>query len=300
MVPDLNRETRQALGEAGCGYTFFMICFLLGYECYKGRATWDQQRLGIGLRALARETGQDVRKVRRDCTALQKLGLVVIHRPKVLHTADPKTGKITTKSKGRCENTVIYLTITEAHLRPAKGRSGTEGGTTVVPPPAACKDHGGTTVIDKEKLRTPDGGADRVGTPPAAGAGLTAGEAPASILPVNAGRDAPDVPAGRILPSPRPQAAATGRRRPGFTEDHAGPQTFTGEAAAAFERTRRRLEAERLQRAAQDATGEAPAPQAARHDPPQAAPPPRRRPVPPVAFDHAAARAAVLSALAVT
>lgn len=69
-LPNLNRETRQAIGKARAGWTFTVICTELGYACHKGKASWDQQRLGIGLRALARESGQDVRKVRRDVDAL--------------------------------------------------------------------------------------------------------------------------------------------------------------------------------------------------------------------------------------
>lgn len=289
-LPNLNRETRQQIGRLRAGWTFSVICTELGYAVHKGRATWDQQRLGIGLRALARESGQSLGKVRRDCAALADLGIVVIHRPKVLHTADPATGKITAKAKGRCEETLIYLTITPGVLRPAKVHRDTGDRSTVAPPQGVLKVHRGTTVREQEQTEnTPDGGAVGIGTPPADGnAGLTAGGEPASILPVNAGRDEPAVPAGRILPSPRPQAAPTGRRRSDFPEDHAGPQAFTGEAADAFERTRRRLEAERRQREAQE---------------PAAAPPPPPRSQPAAGqghYDQDAAKAAVLSVLGVT
>jgi len=283
-LPNLNRETRQAVGKARCGWTFTTICTELGYACHKRRATWDQQRLGIGLRALARESGQDVRKVRRDCAALAKLGLVVIHRPKVLHTADPTTGKITTKSKGRCENTVIYLTITEAVLRPAWVNRGTIGGTTVAPPTAACKGHGGTTVIEQKQTKqtenTPDGGADGVGTPPAAEAGLTAGEAPASILPVNAGRDEPDVPAGRILPS-QGTASPTRQRHLGQEE-----RRSAAEASEAWHRRDPQQEAARREYLEAKARKAAMGPQSADH-------PPRQQ-------DVEAAKAEFLAALAVT
>jgi len=299
-VPDLNTATHRLIGKAKAGWTFETICRLLhlvgrvGTKAAK-RAAQADQSLGLGLAAIAAESGQSLGKVRRDCAALAELGLIVLTHPNVLMIRDAE-GRLTENRTGRSKATVIHLTITEDHLR-----QGAVSRTRMAGLPAADSVHPGRAIQREEKTeRTPDGGADGVGTPPAAEAGLTAGEAPASILPVNAGRDAPDVPAGRILPSPRPQAAATGRRRSDFTEDHAGPQTFTGEAADAFERTRRRLEAERRQREAQDAAGEAPAPQAARHDPPQAAPPPPRRPVPPAAFDHAAAQAAVLAALAVT
>lgn len=297
-LPNLNRETRQQIGRLRAGWTFAVICTELGYAVHKGRATWDQQRLGIGLRALARESGQSLGKVRRDCRALADLGIVVVHRPKVLHTADPATGQITAKAKGRCEETLIYLTITPSVLRPAKVHRDTGDRSTVAPPQGISKVHRGTTVREVNQTKnTPAGGADRVGTPAAETAGLTAGEAPAPIMPVNAGRDEPPIPAGRIVPSPRPQAAPAGRRRSDFPEDHAGPQAFTGEAADAFERTRRRLEAERRHREAQEAAA---APPAVRHDPPQAAAPPPRSRHSAGDYDHEAAKASVLAALSVT
>lgn len=252
-VPNLNRATRQAIGQAKAGWTFTTICTELGYACYKGKATWDQQRLGIGLRALARESGQDVRKVRRDCDALAKLGLVVISRPKILHVCDPATGRITTKAKGRCESAVIYLTITEAVLRPAKGSGGAMGGATVEPPPAACKGHHGTTVREEKKQRTPDGDAVGIGTPLAGqDAGLPAGEAgrlPAAtpeepaILPLAAGRDEPVIPSGRILPSTSKPATGrdrgTGHRPAGYGQEE---RRSAAEASAAFCRPDPRME----------------------------------------------------------
>ena len=243
-LPNLNRETRQRLGTTRAGWTFSVICTELGYAVHKGRATWDKQRLGIGLRALARESGQSLGKVRRDVTALERLKLVVIHRPKVMHVADPVTGKITSKSRGRCESTLIYLTITESVLRPAKVHRGTTGGTTVAPPPAPCKVHRGTTDTDLGNQRTPDGGADGVGTPLAReAAGLTAGEEPASIMPADAGRDEPAVPAGRILPLPNATSPAPRQRNHGqYGEDQ---RRTAAEAAAAWHRRDPQREADR-------------------------------------------------------
>jgi hypothetical protein len=291
-LPNLNRETRQRLGKLRAGWTFSVICTELGYAVYKGRATWDQQRLGIGLRALARESGQSLGKVRRDVESLADLGLVVIHRPNVLHTSDPATGKIVAKAKGRCEETLLYLTITEAVLRPAKVHRGTGDGAAVVPHQATFKVHRGTTVRDSSETNTkntPDGGADRVGTPPASGdAGLTAGEAPASILPVHAGRDEPAVPSERILPAPRAASPAPRQRHNGTQECRSA-----AEAAAAWHRRDPQKEAARreyLEAKARKATARA-------TGNPQTADQPPRRPTPP---SDDAAKAAFMSDLAVT
>ncbi len=267
-VPNLNSETRRAIGKARAGWTFTVICTELGYACHKGKASWDQQRLGIGLRALARESGQSVGKVRRDIEALADLGLVVSTRPRVLHVADPATGRIETKAKGRCENTLIYLTITQAALRPPKGHGGTQGGTTVAPPTASCKGQDGTTFRDCRKQTTPDGGADGVGTPPAGPGGrLPAAEAPGlpageagghaaakasqeggGILPVDAGRDEPPMPAGRIVPAASTSTrAAPTRQRSGSShpEDHQEPRVWSGAAEEARLRMLREMEARR-------------------------------------------------------
>lgn len=258
-MPNLRREVRQAIGKAKAGWTFTTICTELGYACHKGKATWDQQRLGIGLRALARESGQDVRKVRRDCAALAELGLVVVTRPNVLHVADPATGRIVSKAKGRCDATLIYLTITEAALRPRKGHHGTEGGSMVVPPAEACKGHHGTTVREETIQRTPAGDAAVSGSPPAvAGGRLPAAEAPTatSILPVDAGRDEPPLPAGRILPDrtparPRRQSEAEAARR-----NLDAPIPWDQASLAALARTKARLAAAEEERRRHDTEAE--------------------------------------------
>jgi hypothetical protein len=292
-LPNLNRETRQRLGTTRAGWTFSVICTELGYAVHKGRASWDQQRLGIGLKALARESGQSVGKVRRDVDALEKLGLVVIHRPKVMHVADPVTGKITAKSMGRCESTLIYLTITEAVLRPAKVHRGTGDGITVAPTTDASKVHRGTTVTDSGKQRTPDGGADGVGTPLAGeAAGLTAGvnrlpppaEA-APVIPAEAGRDEPPLPEGRITPQPQPPAERHRKAPAG----HYGTEAGRSAAEAAAEWHRSANDPERVRRRAEYLEAKAR----------KAAPPPDLRPAVPLNCDNTeSAKASVLAALA--
>lgn len=296
-VPDLNTATHRQIGKAKAGWTFETICRLIHHVGRVGtakakRAAKADKQLGVGYAAIAEESGQSLGKVRRDCDALAELGVIVVTHPNVVMIRDAE-GHLTENRTGRSKATVIHLTITQDHLRQqAVSRTSMAG------LPAADSVHPGRAIQrERNTERTPDGGADGVGTPPAAqDAGLTAGEATASILPVNAGRDEPAMPIGRILPPQRPQAASTSRRRSEFAEDHAGPQAFTGEAADAFERTRRRLEAERQAREA-EAAGRTEPPPAPPQTPPEAAKTPTP---PPAAFDQAAAQAAVLAALGVT
>jgi hypothetical protein len=152
---------------------------------------------------------------------------------------------------------------------------------------------GGAIQRDRNTERRPDGDAVGIGTPPAAPeAGLAAGQAPASrepaatasglpgasqgrlpaakaaghaagkasqervIVRVDAAEDDPLVPIGQRVSRPaaappRPQRQPGGRQQ--FPEDHRGPQAWTGTDAARAAATQRRLEAERLQREAEDA-----------------------------------------------
>lgn len=185
--PNLNRETRQAIGRRKAGWTFSVICTELGYAVHKGRANWQAPKLGIGLRAVARESGQSVGKVRRDVAALAELGLVVIVQPNVVAVRDPESGKIVRKPGGRCDCTLIVLAVDPAvHLRPSKVHPGTTGGITVAPPPAVSKVHPEPTVREEthtltgcvspsENKETADGLAVGIGQPTAAvGGGLAA------------------------------------------------------------------------------------------------------------------------------
>lgn len=278
-LPNLIDTVRKSLGKVRAGWTFTTICTELGYACHKKRASWENQRLGIGLRAIARESGQSVAKVRRDVEALEGLGLVVVIRP-VMVTVRNANGVMVSKSKaGRVENTVIYLTITPDHLRPSKddvrSQDGTRDGATAIPSPRPRKDHGGTTLREdfKEIQRRPDGDAVGIGTPSAseegglgaAGAGrLPAAQAgrhpPAQasqegivIVPANAGRDEPE----RLLPSPnRPRATPAPKARPAtpiksgkrtnpYQEQPQEPQTWSGAAEEARLRMLRQLDEDR-------------------------------------------------------
>jgi hypothetical protein len=283
-LPNLNRETRQRLGKTRSGWTFSVICTELGYAVHKGRASWDQQRLGIGLKALAKESGQGIGKVRRDVESLAEIGLVVIVRPNILHTTDPDTGRIVTKAKGRCQEALIYLTITDAHLRPARVHRDTRVGITVTPTHASVRVHGDTTVRELRNQRTPVGDADGIGTPPAVrDAGLPAGQAgghpaagtgrlPAAgqegtpVVPLHAGRDEPpQMPPGRLAPATK---APTRRQTAGKSfASQEPPARSAAEASAEWhrrdpERERQRAEylAAKAAKASPKASGRPPEP----------------------------------------
>jgi len=266
-VPDLNREMKRQITKAAAWPTFMGICFALRQEGRKGKtpairqAAKDQQRVSVGLRHLARDMGLNVSTVRRQASRLAKLGLIVVHRPNVTFRADLATGRIVTNAKGRCENTRIYLTIQEVHLRPAKAGTGAKCNH----PPVGSRVQNAPTVRESLKQRTPDGLADGFGRPqaedagrlPAADApGLTAGEAGGHtaakasqerrpIVPEDAGRDEPVLPVGRILANPNARPPR-GRRVP--ADEQREPVSFTGNDLARLEATKRRLAAEAARR----------------------------------------------------
>lgn len=266
-VPDLNRETKRRITKASAWPTFIGICVALRHEGRKGRtpeirqAAKDQQRVGVGLRHLARDMGLNVSTVRRHVRRLAEIGVIVVHRPNVTFRADLATGRIVTKAKGRCENTRVYLTILPEHLRPTKAGTGAKR----AHPPADPMAQSAPTVRESLNQRTPDGLATSVGQPqagqagrlPAAGPGghsaAKAGQERPPILPVDAGRDEPVLPVGRVIREAK--ASPPPRRTNPYQEASRGPQPFIGRDAEAWERTRR-LEAEKAARAAPpDGTG---------------------------------------------
>lgn len=239
-VPNLRDEVTRDIGRSRAGFTWHVICTQMAYAVHKGRTTWEQQRLGIGLRRIAEISGQHPAKVRRDVAALANLGLITVMRPNVVTTLDRETGRFKTKiiGKGRAANTVIIVTLTEDHLRPSKGQGQADGATIAAnpgwvdgatkdgsaarPSPDACKARGATTFIDPIEINKeqPVGLADGIGSPPAGEGRLAAAEAgrqsPAKasqegrILPEAAGRDEP--PTSGLMPamaSDRPRRAPT-------------------------------------------------------------------------------------------
>lgn len=275
-LPDLNRETKHRISKAAAWGTFAGICLMLRHEKRKGRTAAIRQaadaneEIGVGLRHLARDVGLNVSTVRRHVRRLVEIGVIAVWNPNVSFHADLATGRIVTKAKGRCENTRVYLTIQPQHLRPARAGMGAICAHQPADP-SPCKAQSAPTVRDSKNQRTPDGDAVGIGTPPAGPGGrLTAAEAPGlsageagghtaakasqegnGILPADAGRDEPVLPPGRLTRAAA--KAAPPRRKNVYQEGSQGPHPFTGKHADAFERTRRRLEAEQAARDAEDA-----------------------------------------------
>lgn len=278
-LPDLNRTTRRQIGASGAGWTFTTICSLLHHVGRVGRpharkAARDDQRLSVGVQAIADESGLSINKVRRDLKRLAETGVITVARPNVTVVRDLATGQITENRTGRSKATVVFLTICPEHLR-VKAAPVAACPPRMAPPnpprmaglPAPDSVHSGRAIQRETKTeRTPDGLADGVGRPPAEEAGLPAGG-----------------PAGRLAPqAKRPTPPPWPGRRP--DEGH----RTAAEAAAQWERvdpeTVRRREEYRAAKAAK----------AARMKAETAAAPPV---TPERSFDHHAAKAAALAAL---
>jgi hypothetical protein len=299
QVPDLNTGTHRDIGKAKAGWTFTTICRLLHHVGRVGthkarKAAKADQRLGVGLSAIATESGQSENKVRRDCRRLEELGLIVLTHPNVLMVRDAE-GRLVRNRVGRSKATVIHLTITQDHLRQTAAKPSRMAGlnpSKLEGPPVANSVHpGGAIQKDLNAERTPDGDAVGIGTPPADGnAGLPAGEEPASIMPAAAGRDEPALPAGRLLPTPRADAPAPRQRNQGYAGQE--QRRTAAEAAEAWHRRNPEQEAARREyleakarKAAARATG----------NPQTDDQPPRRPSAPPDDLD--ATKAAVLGVL---
>lgn len=124
-VPDLSDEQSQAISKASGWPAFIGICRALHDQARRGRTVAIRQdaesgKIGVGIKAIARAMGVAPSTIRRQLTGLERAGLVVVFRPARLTVADGKTGKIISKSKGRTPPALVYLTILDSHLRPAK------------------------------------------------------------------------------------------------------------------------------------------------------------------------------------
>lgn len=291
-MPDLNRKTRRQIGKSGAGWTFDTICGLVHLVGRVGRpqakkAARDLGRLGVGLKAIADESGQSPNKVRRDLVKLVDLGLVAVSRRNVTFRADLATGKIRENRTGRSLPVVVHLTIGPEHGRTKAGQEPAANPPILAPAtparmeplPVSDRVHPGTPIQREEFKRRPDGDACGIGSPPASQeASLEAGDELATQEPPSAGIGRenacqsvlqPDGQGGatredaghedlppRIGRISRPAGKAASPRQAGrksFPEDHREPQAFTGKVADAFTATMQRLEAEKAAREAEDA-----------------------------------------------
>lgn len=148
-MPDLSNELFRAINAANACGTFMAICQAVHDEERRGRtedvrAAAKAGQIGIGLRELARITGSSVVTIRKHCRELHRIGVIVHHRRGCQIVADRATGRIVTKNLGRTPTTLIYLTVTNDHLRPAAAKAAAERkrrGKESVPSPACDKDN---------------------------------------------------------------------------------------------------------------------------------------------------------------
>jgi hypothetical protein len=285
-LPDLNRQTTRLIGESGAGWTFTTICRLLHHIGRIGRPrarqeAKERQRLSVGLAAVAEEAGLSIGKVRRDCTKLAKLGLIVTIRPNVTMERDLETGRLKENRTGRSKATVIVLTVCQEHLRqkasPPVGqavsptRMAPSSPTRLGGLPAHDSVHpGGAIQRDRNTKRTPDGLAVGIGQPQAEGeAGLPAGPAggqeaagegrlpaagqeegtvPLRIVVADDADEQAHLPPGRLTPQaakPREPQRRTWGGQWGQGQPSSPPlSSWSADELAALRRQRERLEAE--------------------------------------------------------
>jgi hypothetical protein len=312
-LPDLNRQTRRLIGQSGSGWTFTTICSLLHHIRRVGRpaakkAAATDQRLGVGLAAIADEAGHSENKVRRDLRRLEELGLITVMRPNVTMVRDA-AGRLVENRTGRSKAVRVYLTICQEHVRakaspPVASRLAPSNPSNLAGLPVPDSVHPGRAIQrDFNTKRTPAGDADGIGTPAAsADAGLPAGEAGGhsaagtgqeentSILPVNAGRDEPPpMPPGRLAPAGKAPARRQTAGKSFASQEP--PARSAAEASAAWHRRdpeRERQRAEYLKAKAAKASPKASG--VPSETPPQA-------PEPSAPFDFEAARQAALASL---
>ena len=272
QVPDLSDETVRLITKANAWPTFMAICRAIHDRGRRGtkveRLAASNGMIGVGIKGLARSSGLDPVTVRRQVRRLAGLGLVVVHRRGITDVADPTTGRITSNRIGRTPACLIYRTVTERHMRPAAAKAAAKvGGAPRTPSAGRDRVHCAppTKDISKEREETP--------TPPQ-DADRTAGGHPAAKasqegrqgIPAEAGtppptREAP-CPVGTAKPpaaqprqgTPPPARSATsGSGWPDGVEV-APPAPWQGADAERLAATRRRLDAERLERERLDAT----------------------------------------------
>ena len=274
-VPDLSDETVRLITKANAWPTFMAICRAIHDRGRRGtdveRQAADNGMIGVGIKGLARSSGLDPVTVRRQVRRLAGLGLVVVHRRGITDVADPATGRITSNRIGRTPACLVYLTVTEAHMRPAAAKAAAKvGGARRTPSAGRDRVHCAppTKDISKEREETPTPPPDfgrKAGGHPAAKASQEGRQG----IPAEAGtppptREAP-CPVGTAKPpaaqprqgTPPPARSATsGSGWPDGVEV-APPAPWQGADAERLAATRRRLDAERLERERLDAAVQA-------------------------------------------
>jgi hypothetical protein len=134
-MPNLNDETKRQISKdvskkgskASAWPAWIGIFDAMNDQIVRGRTAATREAaergiVGVGLHAIARAVGVDVKTIRRQVGRLEDLGLVATRRPLRMVVIDPATGRIKSKSAGRTPPCMVYVTITEKHLRPFKRR----------------------------------------------------------------------------------------------------------------------------------------------------------------------------------
>ena len=171
-VPDFSTATHRAIGQSGAGWTLETVCRLIHHVGRVGRpkarqAAKDDQRIGVGIGAVAHEAGLAENTVRRHLCRLEGLGLIVVVRPNVMHTRDD-AGRLIENRTGRSQAVVIYLNVGPEHLRQAAGQAAASP-SRMEGLPATDSVHSGRAIQRQEKTeRRPDGQPAGIGRPPAA------------------------------------------------------------------------------------------------------------------------------------
>lgn len=234
-IPNLRAEVKRQIGKAKAYAAWYGIFDAMNDQLIRGRTSQAKLdaaggKVGVGIHAIARETGVNPSTIRRQLRRLEQIGLVVMVQTGRLHIHDPATGKITTKAKGRTPPVMVYVTVLDEHLRPFKRK-----GALCNPSGGRLKVHNATPSKDTKKYQRPPSHRTY-----GAGGG-TAGET------------------GRQGPAKAGQERGTSfevtANKPGltFTDGPRPPKEFEGEDAERLRLTRERLAAEQARRDREDA-----------------------------------------------
>lgn len=241
-MPNLRDEVKRQISTAAAWAAWHGIFDALNDQQIRGKTTEirinaERGVVGVGLHAIARAVGVSVSTIRRQVGRLEGLGLVVVHRPQLLHVADPTTGKITTKQNGRTPPAVVYVTVLDEHLRPFRK------GAKCNPSAPTLRVHNAPPSKDTKKYQRPPSRRTY-----GAGGG-TAGEA---------GRQEPAKAGGHsAAKAVQERGTSVDLRpyRPGLTVNEAPrqPQVWEGSDADRLRATQARLAAEKARRDREDA-----------------------------------------------
>jgi hypothetical protein len=225
-MPNLRDEVKRQVSQASAWAAWHGIFDALNDQRMRGRneeirLNAERGVVGVGIHAIARALGVSKSTVRRQLNKLETIGLVSIFSPQLIDVRDKATGRIVKKSKGRTPPVIVYVTVTDQHLRPF--RKG-----------AQCA-QAGRVAGGRKGAQC----AQRVGD-------LKAHNAPPSKEPNTTKERQPNPTCGMGVGLPNQTRRHSAAKA--YQEDAREPAAFTGAAADAFEWTRRKLAAEKAAR----------------------------------------------------